>query len=83
MARLARTSLNSGPDFFGEEQPLSELATFLSSQGIAEEAIAIQQLQLTAADTSLQVRLPSVEETGDRFRQIRGPGGCRWGSQLH
>ena len=46
VARLARTSLNSGPDFFGEEQTLAELASFLSSQGIAEEAIAIQQLYL-------------------------------------
>ena len=44
VARVARESLNSGPDYFGEEQTLSELASFLSKQGLADEAISIQSL---------------------------------------
>jgi len=78
VARLARTSLNSGPDYFGEEQTLSELATFLTAQGIAAEAIAIQQLQLTAADTSLQVRLPD-DVLNAEAEEPSAPGGADFG----
>ena len=75
VARLARVSLNSGPDYFGEEQTLSELETFLSKQGLADEAISIQSLQFTAADTSLQVRLPAVEE-GEDIYEPSAPETC-------
>ena len=61
MARLARESLNSGPDYFGEQQTLSNLASFLSRRGVEDEAINIQTLFLTAADTSLRVRVPAGE----------------------
>ena len=67
----ARESHDAGPDYFGEEGVLRDLAAYLRAKGVDEATVAWQVRRLTvsnfAADPSPQ---PSLRE---EVRNLRGP----------
>ena len=52
-ATHAKAQLHRGPDFFGEEHLLRELALFLKKAGVDADEVAAQVTRLTVADYSL------------------------------
>ena len=73
----AQSTLDYGPDFFGEEHSLEELRTWLSAKGVHPELAEDQIQALTSANNTLEVeahRVP-IEPFGQenkRFRKDHG-----------
>ena len=67
----AQEALEDGPDFFGEEGVLKDLAAFLREKGVSEAAVAAQLFRLKVCDYH---RDPTPHgQVRDEVRNLRNP----------